>query len=74
MAAHQKEVAEKLQKTEARIESTIRSEFGDHWNKMEETMLDRVSEDIATAEENIMQNLTEQELTATLTFTHHPVY
>lgn len=74
LAAHEQDVVEKLQQTEARIVNTIQSEFGDHWNNMEQSTMDRVREGMAEAQEDIMQNLTEQQLTATLTFTHHPVY
>ncbi|KAK7702435.1 hypothetical protein SLS64_009727 [Diaporthe eres] len=74
LAAHKQDVAEKLQETEARIVSTVRSEFDDHWADMEQSMMDRVREEMAEAQEDIMQNITEQQLTATLTFTHHPLY
>lgn len=74
LAAHKQDVAEKLQSTEARIVSMVQNEFGDHWNNMEQSMMDRVLEEVAEAREDIMQNITEQQLTATLTFTHHPMY
>lgn len=74
LATHKQDVAETLRQTEARILSTVRSEFGGDWNAVEQAMMDRVSQEVAEAQENIMQSLTEQQLTATLTFTHHPVY
>ncbi|KAH8751039.1 hypothetical protein F5883DRAFT_210792 [Diaporthe sp. PMI_573] len=74
LAAHKQDVALKLQQTEARIVSTVRNEFGDHWNNMEQSMMDTVREEMGEAQEEIMQNITEQQLTATLTFTNHPIF
>lgn len=74
LAAHKQDVAEMLQQTEARIVSMVRSEFGGHWMEMEQPMTYRVPEEMAETREEIMENITEQQLTATLNFTHHPLY
>ncbi|KAI7775291.1 hypothetical protein LA080_007051 [Diaporthe eres] len=54
LAAYKQDVAEKLQETEACIVSTVRSEFNDHWADMEQSMMDRVREEMAEAQEDIM--------------------
>lgn len=69
-----KDVAEQVNKAEARILEQIRSEMNGRCDGMQEYFEDMIHEEIAEAEDNVMRNLTEAPLQATLTFPQHPWY
>lgn len=55
LAAYERDVVGKLEQTEARIISTVQNEFGNHWNNTEQNMMERVREEMAEAQDDIMQ-------------------
>lgn len=74
LAAHKKDVAEMLDKTEARIVDTLRREVEQRCDGVQEILQQRVHEEMAEVEDNVMRNLSEAPLRATLTFPQHPWY
>lgn len=74
LAAHKKDVAEMLDKTEARLLESLRSEMEQRCDGMQEHLQYRVHEEMAEVEDNVMRNLSEAPLSATLTFPAHPWY
>lgn len=70
LASHKKDMAELLDKTEARILDTLRGKM----DVVQEDVVKMVHEEIAEVEDNVMRNLTEAPLSATLTFPQHPWY
>lgn len=74
LAAHKKDVAEMLDKTETRLLDTLRRDMEQRCDGMQEFLEHRVHEEMAEVEENVMRNLSEAPLSATLTFPSHPWY
>lgn len=72
--AHKREVAELLGRTEARILDTLRSEMDQLSGETLEVLEDRIHQGMAEVEENVMRNISEAPLQATLTFPQHPWY
>lgn len=69
-----KDVAEQVGQAEARILATVRGEIEGRCEGMQERLEDMVHQELAEVEDNIMRNLTEAPLQATLTFPQHPWY
>lgn len=69
-----KDVADQVGQAEARILTTLRGEIEGRCEGMQERLEDVVHEQLAEVEDNIMRNLTEAPLQATLTFPQHPWY
>ncbi|KAJ4393029.1 hypothetical protein N0V93_002235 [Gnomoniopsis smithogilvyi] len=74
LAAHKKDVAEMLDKTEARLLDALRGDMEQRCDGIQEILQQKVHEEMAEVEENVMRNLSEAPLSATLTFPAHPWY
>ncbi|KAJ4417809.1 hypothetical protein N0V82_005975 [Gnomoniopsis sp. IMI 355080] len=74
LAAHKKDVAEMLDKTETRLLEVLRRDMEQRCDGVQELLEHRVHEEMAEVEENVMRNLSEAPLSATLTFPSHPWY
>lgn len=74
LAAHKKDVAEMLDKTEARLLDALQRDMDQRCDGMQEYLQHKVREEMAEVEENVMRSLSEAPLSATLTFPQHPWY
>lgn len=72
--AHKRDVVELLGRTEARILDTLRSEMDQLYGETQEVLKERVQQGMAEVEDNVMRNISEAPLQATLTFPQHPWY
>lgn len=74
LTSHRTEVKELVAQSEARILATVRSELDERRDGVHDDVVHIVRKEIAEVEENVMRNLSEAPMTATLTFPQHPWY
>lgn len=78
LALHQQEitteVAAQVGQAETRILSALRGEMNNRCDGIQNYLEDTVYREMAEVEDQIMRNLTEAPLQATLTFPQHPWY